>query len=378
MVEKRAGNTARFTLPDLDTPYVLVDGRKLDRNIQEMAQLAEENRVDLRPHVKTHKVPAIARKQIEAGAVGITVAKVSEAEIMADGGLADIFVAYPLVTEEKIRWAIALSKRIRLIVGVDSLEGARRLSAVAKAQDHSLEVRLEVDTGLRRTGVPYEEAVALAGRISGLSNLELMGIYTYRGAVLDGAPTLQLERAGEEEGRLMVSLADSMREQGVMVNDVSLGSTPTVAYAARVEGVTEIRPGTYVFYDRMQVRLGACSPEDCAAEVVATVVSRPTRGLAVIDGGSKTFATDVQPGGQPLSLVGFGEVVGHPEAVLERLTEEHGMISLNGESDLRVGDTVRIIPNHVCSTVNLHEALYLANPDGTVEEVPVAARGKVR
>jgi D-serine deaminase-like pyridoxal phosphate-dependent protein len=263
-------------------------------------------------------------------------------------------------------------------VGVDSLEGARRLSAAAEAQNHSMEVRLEVDTGLRRTGVPYEQAVALAGKISSLGNIELKGIYTYRGAVLDGAPTLQLERAGEEEGRLMVSLADSMRERGVTLKDVSLGSTPTVAYAARIEGVTEIRPGTYVFYDRMQVRLGACSPEDCAAEVVATVVSRPTGGLAVIDGGSKTFATDVQPGGQPLSLVGFGEVVDHPEAVLERLTEEHGMISLRGESDFGVGDTVRIIPNHVCSTVNLHDALYLAHHDGTVEEVPVAARGKVR
>lgn len=146
-----------------------------------MARLAEENRVGLRPHVKTHKVPAIAKKQIEVGAVGITVAKVSEAEIMADGGLADIFVAYPLVTEEKIRRALALSKRIRLIVGVDSLEGARRLSKVTEAQDHSLEVRLEVDTGLRRTGVPVEQAVALAGRVGSLSNLELTGIYTYRG-----------------------------------------------------------------------------------------------------------------------------------------------------------------------------------------------------
>jgi D-serine deaminase-like pyridoxal phosphate-dependent protein len=144
-----------------------------------------------------------------------------------------------------------------------------------------------------------------------------------------------------------------------------------------VEGVTEIRPGTYVFYDRMQAHLGACSLEECAATVVATVVSRPSEDLAIIDGGSKTFATDVQPGGYPLNLVGFGAVVGHPEAVLERLTEEHGMISLDGESDLRVGDAIRIIPNHVCSTVNLHDAVYLANEDGTLEEVPVAARGKV-
>ena len=360
------------------TPYLSIDGAKMERNILKMAEMAQRSGVALRPHVKTHKIPAIARKQIEAGAVGITVAKISEAEVMADGGIPDIFVAYPLVTEEKIRQAIALSRRLRLIVGVDSLEGARRLSALADAEDHVLEVRLEVDTGLRRTGVPGDEAVELARKIESLRNLKLSGIYTYRGAVLDGAPTLELEKAGDEEGQLMVSLADRMREQGVRVDDVSLGSTPTAEYAARVEGVTEVRPGTYVFYDRMQVRLGACAPEDCAAEVAATVVSRPSRDLAMIDGGSKTFATDVQPGGQPLNLVGFGEMVGHPEAVLERLTEEHGMISLNGESDLRVGATVRIIPNHVCSTVNLHDVVYLTDEDGTVEEVPVTARGKVR
>jgi D-serine deaminase-like pyridoxal phosphate-dependent protein len=360
------------------TPYLSVDGAKMQRNILGMAEMAQERGVDLRPHVKTHKIPAIARMQIEAGAVGITVAKISEAEIMADGGIADIFVAYPLVTEGKIRRAIDLSKRVRLIVGVDSIEGAHRLSAAAAAEDQVLEVRLEVDTGLRRTGVRYEKAIELSRRIEALSNLILSGIYTYRGAVLDGAPTLELEKAGVEEGHLMASLANRMREQGVRVDDVSLGSTPTAEYAARIEGVTEVRPGTYVFYDRMQARLGACRPEDCAAEVVATIISRPSRDLAVIDGGSKTFATDVQPGGQPMNLVGFGEVVGHPEAVLERLTEEHGMISLQGESDLQVGDVIRIIPNHVCSTVNLHDAVYLTDEDGTVVEVPVAARGKVR
>ncbi|HET7272423.1 MAG TPA: hypothetical protein VFI90_15230 [Rubrobacter sp.] len=175
----------------------------------------------------------------------------------------------------------------------------------------------------------------------------------------------------------MVSLTDRIREQGIGVQDVSLGSTPTATHAAGVTGVTEIRPGTYVFYDRMQARMGACSPGDCTAEVVATVVSRPTGDLAIIDGGCKTFATDVQPGGESLNLVGFGEVVGHPEAVLENLTEEHGMISLHGEIALRVGDTLRIIPNHVCSTVNVPEAFYLVGEDGTVEEVAVAARRKV-
>jgi D-serine deaminase-like pyridoxal phosphate-dependent protein len=374
---KRTNQILRFQAPVFaGTPYLLIDGPKMERNILKMADVASENGVALRPHVKTHKIPGIAREQLEAGAAGITVAKVSEAEVMADGGMEDIFIAYPLVTEAKIRQAIRLGERVRLVVGVDSLEGARRLSVVA--EDRALEVRIEVDTSLRRTGVPYDEAVELAGEIEAIRNLDLKGIYTYRGAVLAGSKTLELEKAGLEEGQIMVSLADQMRERGIGVDDISVGSTPTAEYVAKVEGVTEIRPGTYVFYDRMQARLGACSLDECAAVVVCTVVSRPTPDLAVIDGGSKTFATDVVPGAEPLNLEGYGHVVGYPDAVLERLTEEHGMLSVDEDCDLEVGDTLQIIPNHICSTVNLHDEVYLVGEDGGVEETRVAARGKVR
>ncbi|HYQ84821.1 MAG TPA: alanine racemase, partial [Rubrobacter sp.] len=207
MSSKRTIPTSKLSLPNsLGTPYLLIDGAKMERNIQKMADVAGRDGVDLRPHVKTHKIPGIARKQLEAGASGITVAKLSEAEVMADGGIEDIFIAYPLVTEAKIRQAIRLGERVRLVVGVDSLEGASRLSAVAEG--HTLEVRLEVDTGLRRTGVPSDEAVELASEIEAMSNLDLTGIYTYRGAVLGGSKTLELEKAGLEEGQLMVSLAD--------------------------------------------------------------------------------------------------------------------------------------------------------------------------
>src|SRR5918997_1197690 len=164
---------------ETETPYLLIDRPKMVRNIEKMAAISGRNGVALRPHVKTHKIPSLARAQIEAGAAGITVAKVSEAEVMADAGLEDIFIAYPLVAEPKIRRALALSRRIeRLIIGVDSVEGARRLSAAAGEQ--ALEVRLEVDTGLRRTGVAYDEAAELAREIEGFGNLDLRGIYTYR------------------------------------------------------------------------------------------------------------------------------------------------------------------------------------------------------
>jgi D-serine deaminase-like pyridoxal phosphate-dependent protein len=363
----------------LETPHLLIDGAKMNHNIEKMTGIARERGVKLRPHVKTHKIPMIARRQLESGAAGITVAKVSEAEVMADGGIRDIFIAYPLVTESKIKRAIGLSRGgVRLVVGVDSLEGGRRLSRVAALEDHELEVRLEVDTGLRRTGVPFDGAVELAAEIASLENLRLSGIYTYRGAVLEsGVPTLDLKQAGLEEGKLMTSLADRMRDRGIEVEDVSLGSTPTAGYAGEVEGVTEIRPGTYVFYDRMQARLGACSLEECAASVVATVVSRPSENLAIIDGGSKTFATDVPPGREPLNLEGFGHVVGYSEAVLERLTEEHGMLRVSEDHDLGVGDIVQIIPNHVCSTVNLHNEVYIMDGDGGTERIEVSARGRL-
>jgi D-serine deaminase-like pyridoxal phosphate-dependent protein len=363
----------------VETPHLLIDGAKMTRNIEKMAGVAGRNGVALRPHVKTHKIPAIARAQVGAGATGITVAKVSEAEVMADAGLEDIFVAYPLVTEPKIRRAIRLRQKLKnLVIGVDSSEGARRLSAAALSEGQVLDVRLEVDTGLRRTGIPYHGATELAREINALEGLNLTGIYTYRGAILDGSPTLDLERAGVEEGQLMVSLADRIREEGIDLESVSLGSTPTAQYAAEVEGVTEIRPGTYVFYDRMQARLGACSLDECAATVVATVVSRPSEDLAVIDGGSKTFATDVAPDTKPLNLEGFGHVVECPDARLERLTEEHGMLAVNAYHDLKVGNTLHIIPNHICSTVNLHDTVYMVDGNYAVEELSVSARGKVR
>jgi D-serine deaminase-like pyridoxal phosphate-dependent protein len=365
---------------DLDTPALVVVAQKVDQNILGMAAVAESRGVLLRPHVKTHKIPFLARRQTGASAAGITVATVSEAEVMADGGLEDIFVAFPLVTETKIRRAIGLAKRgVRLILGVDSKQGARTLSSLAGEEGVILEVRLEVDSGLGRTGVPRAEAAALAREISALENLDLAGVYTYRGAVLeDGSPAADLEEAGRLEGEFMVSVADEIRDAGVPIRDVSLGSTPTAEHAAGVEGVTEIRPGTYVVYDRMQAALGVCSISDCALRVVVTIVSRPRPDLAIIDGGSKTFATDVQPKSAPLNLTGFGHVVGHPGAVLERVTEEHGMLSVDKHSDLRVGDKVEIIPNHVCSTVNLHDEVHVLAADGSREKVRVAARGMVR
>lgn len=382
-IEKPHGLTGKETtnmssdLLDIDeTPYLLVDVEKFEQNLSRMAHDVRELGVSLRPHIKTHKIPRIARRQVELGATGITVAKLAEAEVMADAGIDDIFVAHPIMVAHKIKRALQLNERVRLAVGVDSLDGAKRLSDVATRGNQTLNVRLEVDTGLRRSGVQFGAAPELARQIAGLEGINLTGVYTYRGAFVDGAPTLDFERAGRDEGKTMSQLTERIRAQGIEINAVSVGSTPTARSAATGQSVTEVRPGTYVFNDRMQAILGACGLENCAAAVIATVASRPSESLAVIDAGSKSFATDVQPGKEPMDMKGFGHVVGRSGMILDRLWEEHGTLIVNDEnSDLHVGDRIRIIPNHICSTVNLYNSVYFQYASGECEEVNVEARG---
>lgn len=369
----------------MDTPYVQIDEAIMMANIRKMAEQAHARGVRLRPHAKTHKSPELALRQLAAGAAGITVAKVAEAELMAAAGIDDLFIAYPLVVRSKLeRVARLLRTGTRVILSVDSIMGARLMSQIAIESGCEFEVRMEVDTGLRRTGVSPDSATEqLATEIAALGGLRLSGIYTYRGAMAAGLPTHDLRTAGHEEGELMVGLAERLRSAGLPIAEVSVGSTPTGLYAAEVPGVTEIRPGTYIYHDRMQLTLGVCGIADIAAAVVVTVVSVREDGLAVVDGGSKTFATDVQPGGW-LGMDGFGYVVEYPGAVLERMNEEHGVLRFPdrlGEGGVIVtrppvnpGDRLRIIPNHICSTVNLHNSVWLKKADG-LEELAVVARG---
>lgn len=359
-----------------ETPCVVIDLEAVDANIIRMAAAVRKTGVRLRPHAKTHKLPAMAQRQLMAGAIGITAAKIAEAEAMAAGGIRDIFVAYPIVGQSKLaRAAKLVQEGVRLMIGSDSLEGARRISEAAILHGIELEVRLEIESGLRRTGVEPSNAASLAADIAGLPGLRLTGIFTYRGAMLAGAGTTDLRAAGHEEGELMVRTAEAIRAAGVAIADVSVGSSPTAVYAAEIAGITEVRPGTYIYQDAMQAAFGLCSLEDCAGTVLATVVSRPAPDRIVIDGGSKTFATDVQPDKAPLHLKGFGRIVADPDAVFERMNEEHGVILVDPNSGYRVGDVISIIPNHICSTVNLHSHVYLRNASGELTKTPVAARG---
>ncbi|GKU76198.1 alanine racemase [Paenibacillus sp. L3-i20] len=359
-----------------ETPCVVINSDMVDRNIKGMAETISRIGIELRPHAKTHKLPEMALRQLKAGATGITVAKIAEAEVMAAGGVKDIFVAYPIVAASKLERAVKLTASgIRLIIGVDSLDGAKRISEVATQHGVTLEARLEIESGLNRTGVAASSAALLAKEIAVLEGVNLTGIFTYRGAMLGGAPTMDLRAAGHEEGQIMVAVAEALRAEGLDIKDISVGSSPTALYAAEIEGITEVRPGTYIYQDRMQAAFNICSLEECAGAVWATVVSRPTPERIVIDGGSKTFATDVQPDKAPLNLAGFGHIVGDDEAIFERMNEEHGVIRVSPSSEYKVGDVIAIIPNHICSTVNLHNFVYLQNSDGELSKVAVAARG---
>lgn len=362
----------------MKTPYIVIDKDKMENNIKIMNEKIHQHEVHVRPHIKTHKTPEIAQLQIKAGAIGITVATISEAEIMAENGINDIFIAYPIVDEEKAIQICQLQEKLnKLIVGVDSFIGASVLQKVAAKKGVTIDVRVEIDTGLKRTGVSMENCVEFIKNLNQMDALIFDGIYTFRGAVLQGGEaTLDLQAAGVEEGNLMVQLADEIKQAGIEVRNISVGSTPTAASAATVEGITEVRPGTYVFNDAMQVSFGVCDWKDCAAYVVATVVSKHDNRI-VIDGGSKTFATDVQPGQAPLMLNGFGRIIDHHEAVFTRMNEEHGVIEHSIE-DIQIGDRIKVIPNHICSTVNLHDYVYFKERNGSFEKYKVKARGKLQ
>jgi D-serine deaminase-like pyridoxal phosphate-dependent protein len=366
------------TFDRIETPSVIIEMEKVRRNISSMAQDISEKGCFLRPHIKTHKIPELARMQIDAGACGITCAKLSEARVMADAGIADIFIAYPVIGKDKITRALELNKKIRLILGVDSIQGATALSEAAQAAGTVFEVRLEIDTGLRRTGIAPHKAAEMASLISSMQGLSFGGIYTFRGSVYDGKPTTDTAAAGNQEGTILVEVKRNIERMSIKVRDVSAGSTPTARFVAAVDGVTEVRPGTYIFNDMMQANIGAATIDDCAAMLLVTVISTPSPDLAIIDGGSKTFAADAKMGAVPFYLEGYGRILGYEGLILERLTEEHGMIvSGSGETGLEIGQRLCIIPNHICTTINLHDHVYFLEVDGSLRRVKVAARGKL-
>ncbi|MFT3663169.1 MAG: alanine racemase [Gordonia sp. (in: high G+C Gram-positive bacteria)] len=383
-----------------DTPYLLVDDDRLRRNIERLAEWAADHGLRVRPHAKTHKCAQVAARQLDAGATGLTVATIGEAEAFADAGFTDLFIAYPLwPSESKATRLRALADRAALRVGIDSVAGARQLAA--RLRGAPVDVVVEVDSGMRRTGVVPEEAgaVAAAARDAGLS---VIGVFTFPGHGY-GPGSARVD-AARQELQALAAAAESLRRAGIEPRVVSGGSTPTVAFA---DGgvLTEVRPGVYPFNDAQQLELGSCDADRIALVAMATVVSverpptdpdspitepgsplpdpsSPTpepgspipepRRRVVLDAGSKILGAD-----RPGWASGFGRLLDHPEARIVSLSEHHAVVEFPGSGIPELGALVRVVPNHVCTAVNLADELIAETAHG-LERWPVIARGANR
>ncbi len=360
---------------ELSTPALTIDLDALERNLDRMASSCRKQGVGVRPHTKTHKTPEVARMQRDHGAVGLAVAKVGEAEVMVEAGLDDILIAYPILGAEKLRRLAALAGSRRIFVSLDSEVTARELSKAASEHGSTVGVLVEFDVGCHRCGLePGPPCVELASEIARMLGLSFCGLMTYFGNVWGSPEARRAEAhvvAGEVERALL-----AFREAGIAVGIVSGGSTPSAEFAHLIPGLTEIRPGSYVYNDMNTFYQGACLIEDCAARVVTTVVSTAVPGRAIIDAGSKTLSSDLLGAG-PKS--GYGYIVEAPDVPIMKLNEEHGHLDIASSAHrFYVGEVLTVIPNHVCTCVNMHDEVFTLRNGMVVGSWRVAARGKIR
>ena len=355
---------------ELDTPALIVDLDIMERNLRRVADYCASHGLRLRPHTKTHKSIFIARQQLALGAAGLTVAKPGEAEVMLGAEPRDLLVAFPVIGALKLRRLAAVAAITRVTVALDSLIAAQQLSQAAESSGARFGVLVEIDVGLGRVGVAPGDALAQTQAIRALPGLDWRGITFYPGHIKDQDPE-KLAGLSAMVGRLV----EEFTAAGLKPEIVSGGSTPALYHSHEIQGLNEIRPGTYVFNDLNTVASGGCAMEDCAASVLVTVVSRAGSDRMIVDGGSKTFSSDRLSSGGP----GHGRVMEAPGAVFHKMNEEHGFIDLSkAERSFEIGEKVRIIPNHICVAVNLHEYVYGVR-GGKVEEVwNVEGRGKLQ
>lgn len=361
-------------LQELETPALFVDLDRMDRNLDRIATYAAERQLALRPHVKTHKSVRVAREQMSRGAIGLTCATLREAEAMSSVST-NILVAYPLVGPVKLRRLFSLPETVTLTVAVDSLETLSQLGRAASEHRRRVGIYIEFDAGARRVGVATPaDAVSLASAVSDYPFLDYRGISFYPGHIRDVVSSQTNDMARLRD--VISSFVTQLTAKGLQPAIVSGGSTPTLWQSHELVGVNEIRPGTSVYNDRTTAEIGACTLDECALTVIATVVSTAVDGQAVVDAGSKALGREPLRG---TAADGFGIILDHPEVVVKTLTEEHGVLDLTTTSwSPRVGDVVRIVPNHVCIVVHLNDVVHAGRDSQIVESWPVDARGRAR
>ncbi len=358
--------TPGASIAELDTPALLIDLDVLQSNIERMASFFRGKAAHLRPHVKSHKIPEIARMQVAASAPGVCAAKVGEAEAMVDGGIADVLIANQVVGDAKIARLMDLAERARMSVAVDNADNVAALSRAARDRGVTIGVFVEVDVGMNRCGVnDAEEALALARRVVDAKGLEFLGLMGYEGHVIsikdDADKRADACRAAMAK---VTGAADYVRSHGVPVPNVTGGGTMSYDISGVYPGVTEIQAGSYALMDINFRNMG--SPFRCAMSLLTTVLSVPRKGVAILDAGMKSITHEF----------GLPEVKDRADLKLARLAEEHGRLEVSDDGALRLGDKVELLPSHGCTTVNLHDRAYAVR-DGCVEEVwAITGRGK--
>ncbi len=368
-------------LIDLPTPCAVIEQSKLERNVDRMQAIADAGGVRLRPHAKTHKSVELARRQIARGAVGICCAKLGEAEVFADAGVEDIRLPYPLNPVNAAR-VVSLLDRTKLSFIVDHPDVAQGWSDAMRAAGREVDVLVKVDVGLHRCGIDPEAAGAadFVRRVAELPGLRFKGILSHAGHAYGASSPDEVGAVARAEAQVMTGLADRVRQLGVPVEEVSVGATPTARFSAKEPGLTELRPGNYVYYDRMQVALGAANWDDCALTVLARVMTTHAERV-ILDCGSKTLSTDLARG---TAGVGYGVVLqavdrAEPDdsLVIERLSEEHATVRATRPSRLKPGDLVRVVPNHSCVVSNLMDHVWRVDGAEVMCRMDVSARGRI-
>jgi len=350
----------------LDTPAMLIDLDIADANIAAMAQVARRAGLALRPHVKTHKSVAMARRQLIAGAAGLCAATVSEASVLAAAGLTDITLAYPVVGGRKLDRLAEVCAAADVTLVADSAEVADGYDRVARRIGASIRILIEVDTGMHRVGVAPAAAADLAADIGRRGGLEFAGILTHAGHAHDAAGPLSLEQVARHEAVVMGEVRADLERAGHDVRVVSAGSSLTARYLSAADGITEIRPGTYIYNDLRTLACWSCTYDEIAATMLATVVSTDGSRLTV-DAGNKTLTATTDP------AYGAGHLLGWPESTFTRVSEEHGVLALPGGPGLRIGDRVQILPIHVCVWSDLQPEVYGVRRGEVVERITVQA-----
>lgn len=359
--------TGEFELNSfIDTPSLVLDIDILKANVNELLKICHSHGVSLQPHAKTHRTPEIGLLQQELGCDGLCVAKVGEAEGFANAGVKKITVAYPVIGVSKVERARVLSTSIDLTLAVDSVAGAKSIGEVFAAHSQVCSVLLIIDTGLGRDGVLPADAPKIAQAINAIPGVKVVGVMTHEGTVYGAPDKVSMIAAAKKVSEMMVETSQAINSAGVEISRVSMGSSASARVAATVTGVNQIRPGIFAFNDLGQIALGNATLQSCAVRILSTVVSRPTSTTAVIDAGSKSLSADLLPAKEHRDeYPGHGLIIGKTGWIIERLSEEHGMLKWMGDgepSSLDIGEQIQIIPNHVCTTFSsLNESVVVSN-----------------